>query len=114
MPHLVIECSDNLLPVLVEKEACRVMHGIMFASGLFAATGDIKVRLHGTPHVYIGDKGTAGRFIHGIIYLLEGRSLAQRAALTKAVADAFKKLVPDADSITLDARELTRDTYQKL
>jgi len=112
MPHVVIECSENLLGVLRQQDVCKKAYNVLMQSGLFKAP-DIKTRLHPAALSYVGEKGSAGSFVHAMIYLLEGRSAEARKGLAAAMHAALLQTVPEADSVTVDITELKKEFYQK-
>ena len=112
MPHAVIECSENLAPMLRKEYICQKAFAAMDKSGLFVAN-DIKVRLHVASDSYVGTKGPEGSFIHTIIYLMEGRTVQQKQQLGASMCEHLKQIAPQIDSLTVDVRELNKDLYQK-
>jgi len=80
MPHVVIDCSANILSQVSEKKDFKAVHSITDASGLFNKE-DIKVRVNPYNEFDVGGKQTD--FIHVFGYILEGRTEVQKAALLK-------------------------------
>jgi 5-carboxymethyl-2-hydroxymuconate isomerase len=112
MPHVVIECSDNLLGILRQEDVCRKAYDVLLQSGLFKAP-DIKTRLHPAALSYVGPKGGEGSFVHALIYLLEGRTAEARKNLAASLLAALGETVPKADSVTVDITEIKKEFYQK-
>lgn len=110
MPHIVIEYSPDEGNDFSEEHLMDVAHQTSMASELFAEA-DIKVRVQ--PYSAALVAGKKGRFLHAIIYLIEGRDAATKKALTTAMHDAFRGLAPNYESISVDARDLARDIYVK-
>lgn len=112
MPHAVLECSANLIAPLKEKKLCSKVHAAMDASGLFKPD-EIKIRLHGAEAIHIGLNGEDGLFLHAFIYLLEGRTTEKKQMLSRTVLETLRELTPAGTYLSVDVRELVRDTYSK-
>ena len=61
----------------------------------------------------MGIKGKDGSFVHAVIQILEGRDLSQKQNLTHSMFTMLNEIVLQADSMTVDIKEMNRDTYQK-
>lgn len=112
MPHAILEYSNNIAPAVQAGEALRLVHGAMTDSGLFKAH-DIKTRAHPVHDFLVGEKGASGSFLHATVYLLEGRTTEQKQALSQTIFDKLSLAVKQADSVTVDIRELVKETYRK-
>lgn len=112
MPHVILECSSNLLPTLQAGDVCARAYETLVQSGLFKSV-DIKVRLYSATDFHVGPLGKEGDFAHAVIHILEGRTLPQRQDLAKAVFALLKEIAPQAYSVTVDVQELDKDIYQK-
>lgn len=112
MPHVIIEYSANICPAEQFAEITKAAHNVMIRSGLFS-TADIKTRSYAAGDFLVGEKGKEGRFIHVIIYLLEGRALQQKQALSESMRDTIKSHVKDIDQLSVDVRELAKEIYRK-
>lgn len=110
MPHLVIEYSRELEEEMPPANMMRLAHKIAFESGQFGED-DIKVRPLPFDHVMVG--GREDSFLHISLYLLSGRDTSTKKALTLALEQAFRKRLPDAASISVDARDMDRESYSK-
>ena len=84
----------------------------MQTSGLFALPA-IKTRAYEAHDFLVGEQGALGSFIHITIYLMSGRTTAQKQQLSQSMFDALHERIAEADSITVDIRELDSDTYKK-
>lgn len=113
MPHCSIEYTPNVLAQMDQVELLHIAHEVMLNSGLFGAA-DVKTRAHKVHDFILGElpHGQSG-FIHIIIYLLSGRTVEQKHALTLSMAQALRVKLPDLSSITVDIRDMARDTYAK-
>jgi len=112
MPHIIIECSQNIVSELECLDICKVTYDMLAETQLFSPN-DIKSRIHALNNFYVGPKGKAGSFIHVVIQILEGRDLAIRQDLAKNMFEKLNQLFSHADSVTVDLEELSKDTYQK-
>lgn len=112
MPHAVLEYSANLASSQDISDLLGKAHAVMNASGLFDSAA-IKSRAFQTEHYCVGEQGSGGAFIHITIALLEGRTLEQRADLTKAMFEAFRGVLDDNVSLSVDIREMVKQTYRK-
>jgi 5-carboxymethyl-2-hydroxymuconate isomerase len=112
MPHIIIECSQNIVSELECLDICQVTYNMLADTQLFSPN-DIKSRIHSVSSFYVGPKGKAGSFVHVVIQILEGRDLAIRQELTKNMFDKLNQLFSHADSVTVDLEELSKETYQK-
>jgi len=108
MPHAVIEYSANIIP----KNIIPLVHEAMIASGLFEAD-NIKTRAYVANDFMVGTKGAEGRFVHLTVAILSGRTMEQRQTLSQSLIDILKASFPDADSLTVEIREMDRETYRK-
>jgi len=114
MPHAVIEFSANLTEVVQATKATAAVHQAMIASGLFAVPADIKTRAYAAQDFLVGELGQQqGSFVHVTISLLEGRTIAQKQALTDLVRNALQQLLPTVEQLSVDIRDMTKDTYRK-
>ena len=114
MPHAVIEYSENLTDAMIESRTDLVglVHGVMMGSGLFELSA-IKTRAYGVDNWMVGEKGPDGKFIHVAVSLLSGRTLEQKQNLSETLGKALSKQVPQADSVTVEIRDMDKDTYRK-
>jgi len=112
MPHIIIECSQNIVSELEAVDVCKLTYDMLVDANLFSPN-DIKSRIHSVSNFYVGPKGKAGSFVHVVIQILEGRDLVIRQELAKSMFNKLNQLFSHADSVTVDLEELSKDTYQK-
>jgi 5-carboxymethyl-2-hydroxymuconate isomerase len=114
MPHLLIEYSGNLLTSFENSDVLKLAHGEMLNCGLFTPK-DIKSRAHIATDFLIGEDSEKKHtsFIHAFIYILHGRTLAQKQALAKAVFHCLELNIPNATHVSVDIQEMSADTYLK-
>ena len=78
------------------------------ASGLFEES-DIKVRVN--PFDTYAAGGGRDDFIHTFAWIMEGRSIEQRAALSKAIVTELATMFPRLSRIAVNVAEFERATY---
>jgi 5-carboxymethyl-2-hydroxymuconate isomerase len=108
MPHFLLDCSRSLLTLRAPEELIREVHATAEASGLFAQ-GDIKVRIRAYDDFTVG--GTMNDFLHVFGHIMQGRTTAQRKALSVAIVKRLKELLPAVPVISMNVAEFERDTY---
>ncbi|MBT2370429.1 5-carboxymethyl-2-hydroxymuconate Delta-isomerase [Pseudomonas fluorescens] len=108
MPHCLIDCPETLAKRVGESTLLAAVHDALDAFGLFKP-GDIKVRLNSFVH-YRCD-ATQDDFVHVALYLLAGRSAEQQRHLASATLAALVTLLPDVETLSMDVREMSRQTF---
>ena len=73
------------------------------------AVNDIKVRLRPFQYFKLG----AGKkdFIHIFGYVMEGRSIEQKANLSRKIIDRLNKMLPDISILSINISEFEKATY---
>ena len=108
MPHFVIDCSENILQQKSAAEIMQLVYDSAEATGLFAKN-DIKVRIN--PFKYYKPGDTKASFLHVFGYIMEGRSIAQRADLSKKIVDQLNRFLPGVPIISMNIAEFEKLTY---
>lgn len=108
MPHLVIDCSSNVLRLKTPAEIIRAVHDTAEATQLFAK-GDIKVRINVYEHYTVGN--TDNDFIHVFGHIMEGRNTAQKSALSTNIIRMLKSMFPDVPVISMNVVDFEKATY---
>lgn len=108
MPHFIIECSENITQQKSPDEIMQAVYDVAEASGLFAAN-DIKVRLR--PYQYFKLGRGKKDFIHIFGNIMEGRSIEQRASLSKKIIERLNEMFPDVPILSINIREFEKATY---
>ena len=108
MPHFVLDVSKPFLEARSPDELVRAVHDTARASGLFADE-DIKVRVRSYEHYTAGNG--ASDFIHVFAYVMEGRSIEQRKALSTSIVGVLARMYPDVPVVSLNVTEFERATY---
>lgn len=108
MPHCIIECSATLDGDILTS---KVYQGTL-DSMLFEPDGsDIKVRALSYNSYIVG--GCKTDFVHVTIKILSGRSLLQKAVLSKSIQAKLSELDLVLCSITIEVVDIERASYLK-
>jgi 5-carboxymethyl-2-hydroxymuconate isomerase len=107
MPHLILECSANVLALRSAEELIRAVHSTAEASGLFAE-GDIKVRVRSYEQFTVD---TQDDFLHVFGYIMQGRSVEQKKVLSDSIVKRLKELLHDVPVISMNVMEFEKATY---
>lgn len=108
MPHFVIDCSENVLELKTPAEIMNAVYGAAETTGLFAEN-DIKVRLQPYRYYRLGEGKSA--FVHIFGYIMQGRSVEQKAALSKTILRTMNGLFPQVEILSMNVSEFDRETY---
>lgn len=111
MPHFIVDCSPNVLAWKRVDVIMKEIHDTADASGLFKP-GDIKVRLRPYEHSTVG--GERKDFIHVFAHIMEGRTVEQRADLSRRVVTKLKEMFPDVPVVAMNVYEFEKATYCNL
>jgi 5-carboxymethyl-2-hydroxymuconate isomerase len=108
MPHLVVDCSQEILRIHDEESIITRLHRVMSSSGLFEES-DIKIRMRSFQIYAVG--GGREDFIHAFAWIMQGRSVEQRAALSKAIVSELAEMFPRLPRIAANIAEFEQATY---
>lgn len=108
MPHFVVDCSQGILRIHDQESIIARLHRVASASGLFEES-DIKVRIH--PFEIHATGGGREDFIHTFAWIMQGRSVEQRAALSKAIVSELTEMFPLLPRIAANIAEFEQATY---
>ena len=108
MPHFVIDCSPRVLSKRHPDEILREVHRVAEGSSLFRVA-DIKVRIRAYEHYLVA--GEQSDFVHVFANILEGRTVDQKAALSRAIVTRLVEMFPDVPAISINIREFEKATY---
>lgn len=108
MPHLIIECSENILKLRTPEEIMQNVHDSAESTELFDF-GDIKVRINSFQHYKVGN--TKDDFIHIFGNVMEGRTTAQKSMLTKEIIKNLKIMFPEVTMLSMNIRDFEKATY---
>lgn len=112
MPHAIIEYASCLKDDFQKAGGTAMVHKVLSGAGVFDPA-NLKTRAYETDDFQVGLDGASGSFLHVIVYLMEGRSTEQRQGLATRLLGALKQAMTSAGQITVDIREINKDTYQK-
>lgn len=82
MPHLVIDCSEDILKLKSPNEIMQNVFNSAASTNLFEL-GDIKVRINPFQYNRIGNSND--NFIHVFGNIMEGRTSIQKSLLSKEI-----------------------------
>jgi 5-carboxymethyl-2-hydroxymuconate isomerase len=108
MPHFIIDCSENVIQQKSPDEIMRAVYDVAEATGLFAAN-DIKVRLR--PYQYFKLAESKKDFIHIFGNIMEGRSIEQKADLSRKIIERLNDMFPAISILSMNIREFEKATY---
>ena len=108
MPHFVEDCSQGLLQQRSEQEILARLHQAVNATGLFEQA-DIKVRLN--PYAAYAVGGGNEDFIHVFSHIMQGRTIEQRAGLSRRIVSELAEMFPTLRRIATNVTEFEKATY---
>ena len=108
MPHFILDCSAEVLEQHTRETIAERVHDVVASSGLFELR-DIKVRLNPYDQYLVGGKKEL--FIHVFASVMQGRTVEQRAALSRSVVAKLTVLFPDVSNIAMNVSEFEKATY---
>lgn len=111
MPHFIIDCSESILSLADPDELMRSVYAAAESTGLFATSGvgGIKVRLR--PYKHFINVDAHEHFVHLFANLMEGRTQAQKKALSEKIVRTLKQLLPGVKIISMNIRDFEKATY---
>lgn len=116
MPHLTLHYTANLAGFDADA-ALATLNRVLADSGHFDEAS-IKSRALRLDHYRIGTADAGRGFVHAQLKILPGRDAALRAALSQAVLDALRTLLPAAAGaaefqLCVEVDEIVADAYRK-
>jgi len=108
MPHFVIDCSEDIIAMKSPEEIMQNVYNTAESTQLFSK-GDIKVRINPFKHYNIGN--SKDDFIHIFANIMEGRTISQKAQLSKSIITELKNMLPDVPIISINIRDFEKATY---
>lgn len=109
MPHLILDYSHDLDADI--PAACDTLFDAMAGHEAFPDPEAIKLRAAAWSNYRSGTKG--GTFAHATIRLLSGRTPEAKADLSATILAAMRECLSAADSLTVEIRDMDRDSYAK-
>ena len=108
MPHFIIDCSENILRSHSQDEIIKQVQISAISTKLFHKN-DVKVRVNSFEKYSTGDKKED--FIHVFANIMEGRSIEQKANLSKTIVKDLALMFPSVPNIGTNVIEFERATY---
>lgn len=108
MPHFIIDCSENVVSLKSSKEIMQNVYDAAESTEFFDP-GDIKVRIN--PYKYYNIGNTTNDFVHIFANIMAGRTVQQKAMLSKTVVTKLKQVFPEVPIISINIRDFEWATY---
>lgn len=108
MPHFLIDCSENVIQQQSPDEIMQAVYDVAEASGLFVPN-DVKVQLR--PYHYFTLGAGKKDFIRIFGNIMEGRSVEQKAALSRKIIERLNEMFPDISILSMNIYEFEQATY---
>ena len=108
IPHFIIDCSEGILKSHSEEEIIKQVHISATSTKLFHKN-DVKVRINIFKAYSTGDKKED--FIHVFANIMEGRTIEQKANLSKTIVKGLSLMFPSVPNIGTNVVEFERATY---
>lgn len=108
MPHFVLDCSESILEIHSEEQIIQQVHIVANSTHLFNE-GDVNVRVNVYKKYSVGNKKED--FIRVFANIMEGRSVEQKANLSKKVVQKLASMFPNVPNIAMSIREFEKATY---
>ena len=108
MPHLIIDCSENILKLHSQDEIIKQVHISAVSTKLFHQN-DVKVRINIFKEYTTGDKKED--FIHVFANIMEGRTIKQKVNLSKTIVKDLSLIFPLVPNIGTNVVEFERASY---
>lgn len=108
MPHFIIDCSESILKLHSEDEIIKQVHISAISTKLFNKN-DVKVRVIFFKKYTTGNKKED--FIHVFANIMEGRTIEQKANLSKTIVKDLALMFASVQNIGTNVIEFERATY---
>ncbi|MCH3884672.1 5-carboxymethyl-2-hydroxymuconate Delta-isomerase [Tenacibaculum aquimarinum] len=108
MPHFILDCSEPILEIQDPQKVIEAVFETAFETGLFDRN-DIKVRMNPFKHSLV--QGGNSDFIHVFGNIMQGRTEAQKANLSKKIVTKLNELFPEVPIISINIRDFEKATY---
>ncbi len=110
MPHFVIEYSREIEAQSDIDQLMDAVLGVATDSGIMNPV-DVKIRARPYDHFLMPEKGQT--FLHVTIFLLEGRTDAQKEQLSISLRSRLTELLSTVTSVSIDVRDMNPVAYKK-
>lgn len=108
MPHFVIDCSEQIIKLKSPQDIIQKVYDASEATKLFIPE-EIKVRINSFKNYTTGN--TSDDFIHIFASIMEGRTIEQKANLSKKIVSELKAMFPEVPIISINIRDFEKATY---
>ncbi len=108
MPHFIIDCSKDVLKTHSSKKIISEVQKSAISTKLFHKK-DIKVRLNSFDDYVTGEKKED--FIHVFANIMEGRTIKQKANLSKTIVKNLASIFPLVPNIGTNVIEFEKASY---
>ena len=108
MPHFIIDCSEDILKLHSQDEIVEQVNLSAISTKLFYKN-DIKVRMNVFDTYSTGEKKE--NFIHVFANIMEGRTMKQKASLSKTIVKDLASLLPLVAHIGTNVIEFEKASY---
>ncbi len=105
MPHIIIECSENLAQLVSLDDVVRRLHETALATGVFPL-GGLRTRVHVARHYRIADGDHRHVFMHVQMRIGKGRDVATRKRVSEQMFAALQDAMTPASTATTVALSL--------
>lgn len=117
MPHQIVEYSANLEEVVDIHALISCLHEAALATGVFPLAG-LRTRAARRDHYRIADGNPDNAFVHVLLRIGFGRSLADRQRAADSISEALFDFLGGASAerplaISLDIQEIDPHTNRK-
>ncbi|MGD8699077.1 MAG: 5-carboxymethyl-2-hydroxymuconate Delta-isomerase [Gemmatimonadales bacterium] len=117
MPHLTIEYTKNLRPAPSFDELFGRLHTVL-ADLAGIKPGNCKSRAVELDQFYVGEGDARSAFVHADIRFLEGRSVAVKQDIGRAILAVLQEAFPTPAEaqdmqVTVEIRDIQRSLYFK-
>ncbi len=110
MPHFVIEYARSIEQNYDIPKVMQIAFDSGVASGVMQAV-DIKVRARAYDHYRMPNSGED--FLHVTVFLLAGRTNAQKEQLALLLRENLTKYLAQVSSVSVDIRDMNTQAYKK-
>jgi len=108
MPHFILDCTEPILELQKPRDIIEAVFKVACSTDLFGRD-DIKVRLNPFKYSLVQD-GDAD-FIHVFGNIMQGRTDAQKANLSREIVSKLKEMFPEVPIISMNIRDFEKSSY---
>lgn len=117
MPHLILECCDNVSIPKNLKAIQLSMHGVLNSAGGIKLD-NCKSRLYRSSNSVVADGGSEHAYLHLDVSFLEGRTMDVNQAIGSALLDILSAAFCPINTtlalqITVEIKDISKHTYFK-